>query len=95
MQRGQCALAAAALFHSYALNFSVLSILATGASEYILEKYSTREAMRLLETGEFTVFPGVPTMFHYLMEAAQAEGRRHPSGPARLRLRRGHHAGDA
>lgn len=63
------------LFHSYALNFSVLSILAVGASEYILEKYSTREALRLLETGEFTVFPGVPTMFHYLMEAAQAEGR--------------------
>ncbi|MFG1228511.1 class I adenylate-forming enzyme family protein [Xanthobacter wiegelii] len=64
------------LFHSYALNFSVLSILATGASEYILDKYSTREAMRLIETGEFTVFPGVPTMFHYLIEAAQAEGRK-------------------
>lgn len=29
------------LFHSYALNFSVLAILATGASEYIMEKYST------------------------------------------------------
>jgi len=27
------------LFHSYALNFSVLGILATGASEYILEKF--------------------------------------------------------
>jgi rifamycin polyketide synthase module 1/2/3 len=63
------------LFHSYALNLSVLSILATGASEYIMEKYSTREALRLLDTGEFTVFPGVPTMFHYLMEAGLAEGR--------------------
>ncbi len=28
------------LFHSYALNLSVLSILATGASEYIMEKFS-------------------------------------------------------
>lgn len=63
------------LFHSYALNFSVLSIIAAGASEYILEKYSTGEALRLLESGEFTVFPGVPTIFHYLMEAALAEGR--------------------
>lgn len=68
------------LFHSYALNLSVLSILATGASEYIMEKYSTREALRLLDTGVFTVFPGVPTMFHYLMEAGLAEGRTDLSG---------------
>jgi long-chain acyl-CoA synthetase len=59
------------LFHSYALNLSVLAILATGASEYIMEKFSTSEAMRLLMTGEFTVFPGVPTMFHYLMQGAE------------------------
>ncbi|MDE1568339.1 class I adenylate-forming enzyme family protein [Aquabacter sp. P-9] len=62
------------LFHSYALNFSVLSVLAVGASEYLLEKYSTRETLRLLETGDFTVLPGVPTMFHYLKDAAQAQG---------------------
>src|SRR5205823_8415246 len=35
------------LFHSYALNLSVLGILATGASGYIMEKFSTSEAMRL------------------------------------------------
>jgi long-chain acyl-CoA synthetase len=61
------------LFHSYALNLSVLSILATGASEYIMEKFSTAEAVRLLKTGEFTLFPGVPTMFHYLLEATRGE----------------------
>ena len=61
------------LFHSYALNLSVLSILATGASEYIIEKFSTGEAVRLLKTGEFTLFPGVPTMFHYLLEATRGE----------------------
>jgi acyl-CoA synthetase (AMP-forming)/AMP-acid ligase II len=61
------------LFHSYALNFSVLSILATGATEYIMEKYSTSDAVRLLQTGEFTVFPGVPTMFHFLLEATKKE----------------------
>ena len=31
------------LFHSYALNLSVLSILAAGATEYIMEKFSTSE----------------------------------------------------
>jgi acyl-CoA synthetase (AMP-forming)/AMP-acid ligase II len=61
------------LFHSYALNLSVLSILATGASEYIMERFSTSEAVRLLKTGEFTYFPGVPTMFHYLLQATRAE----------------------
>lgn len=61
------------LFHSYALNLSVLSILATGASEFIMEKYSTGEAVKLLSTGEFTIFPGVPTMFHYFLEATKAE----------------------
>jgi long-chain acyl-CoA synthetase len=59
------------LFHSYALNLSVLGVLATGSSEYIMERFSTPEAMRLLRSGEFTVFPGVPTMFHYLMQDAE------------------------
>ncbi|HLL29145.1 MAG TPA: AMP-binding protein [Xanthobacteraceae bacterium] len=62
------------LFHSYALNLSVLGILATGASEYILEKYSTADCLRLLRSEPFTIFPGVPTMFHYLLEAAGKEG---------------------
>jgi long-chain acyl-CoA synthetase len=61
------------LFHSYALNLSVLSILATGASEYIMEKFSTAEALRLLQTGQFTLFPGVPTMFHYLLQGTRGE----------------------
>jgi acyl-CoA synthetase (AMP-forming)/AMP-acid ligase II len=61
------------LFHSYALNLSVLSVLAVGASEYIMERFSTSEALRLLKTGEFSYFPGVPTMFHYLLQAARGE----------------------
>jgi acyl-CoA synthetase (AMP-forming)/AMP-acid ligase II len=67
------------LFHSYALNLSVLSILAVGAREYIMERFSTSEAVRLLKTGEFTYFPGVPTMFHYLLQATRGEtGLRFP-----------------
>ncbi|HEY5635819.1 MAG TPA: class I adenylate-forming enzyme family protein [Burkholderiales bacterium] len=62
------------LFHSYALNLSVLSILATGASEHILERFSTQAVLAQLATGRFTVLPGVPTMFHYLLEAGKAAG---------------------
>lgn len=61
------------LFHSYALNLSVLSILAVGATETIIEKFSTSEVMAHLKSGQFTVFPGVPTMFHYLLEAARLD----------------------
>jgi acyl-CoA synthetase (AMP-forming)/AMP-acid ligase II len=61
------------LFHSYALNLSVLGVLATGASEHIMERYSTGEAVRLLKSGEFTYFPGVPTMFHYFLQATRDE----------------------
>ncbi|HUI96979.1 MAG TPA: class I adenylate-forming enzyme family protein [Xanthobacteraceae bacterium] len=68
-----CVLSPLPLFHSYALNLSVLGILATGASEYIMERFSTAEAVRLLKSGEFTFFPGVPTMFHYLLQATQGE----------------------
>lgn len=60
------------LFHSYALNFSVLGILATGASEHLVEKFSTQETLRLLGESRFTIMPGVPTMFAYLVQAAGA-----------------------
>src|SRR5205807_737443 len=31
------------------------------------------EAVKLLRSGEFTIFPGVPTMFHYLLQATRDE----------------------
>jgi long-chain acyl-CoA synthetase len=61
------------LFHSYALNLSVLGILATGASAYIMDRYSTSEALKLLDGGPFTLMPGVPTMFHYLLQGAEGK----------------------
>lgn len=67
------------LFHSYALNLSVLGILATGASEFIMERFSTAEALQHLRTGAFTVMPGVPTMFHYLLQRAKEEGASAPA----------------
>ncbi|NVN85728.1 MAG: acyl--CoA ligase [Rhodopseudomonas sp.] len=62
------------LFHSYGLNLSVLSVLAVGASEHIMEKFSPQQALELLQTGNYSVFPGVPTMFHYLLQRAQESG---------------------
>ena len=62
------------LFHSYALNLSVLSVLAVGASEHILERFSPQQVLELLQSGKYTVFPGVPTMFHYLLQRAQETG---------------------
>jgi len=62
------------LFHSYGLNLSVLSVLAVGASEHILERFSPQQALELLQSGNYSVFPGVPTMFHYLLQRAQEAG---------------------
>lgn len=64
------------LYHSYALNIAVLGVIATGASEFIMEKFSTSYATDLLRTGRFTFMPGVPTVFHYLLSACQASGER-------------------
>ena len=61
------------LFHSYALTLSVLAVLATGAEAYLMERFSTKGAIEMLKEGEFTLMPGVPTMFHYLMQAAAEE----------------------
>ncbi|QOZ26703.1 class I adenylate-forming enzyme family protein [Bradyrhizobium sp. CCBAU 51753] len=62
------------LFHSYGLNLSVLGVLAVGASERIMEKFSPQQALDLLQTGTYSVLPGVPTMFHYLLLRAQESG---------------------
>ncbi|MFK4533448.1 long-chain acyl-CoA synthetase [Bradyrhizobium ottawaense] len=62
------------LFHSYGLNLSVLSVLAAGASEHIMEKFSPQQALDLLQTGKYSILPGVPTMFHYLLHRAQEAG---------------------
>jgi len=67
------------LFHSYGLNLAFLSVVATGASARIVERYSTAEARRLLAEERPTLFAGVPTMFHYLLQSIpEAEAARAP-----------------
>src|SRR5439155_9653757 len=51
------------LFHSYGLDLSVLSVLAVGASEHIMERFSPQQALDLLQTGKYSVLPGVRTVF--------------------------------
>lgn len=60
------------LYHSYALNLCVIGVLATGASEFLLEKFSTQDVLARLRTGRYTLMPGVPTVFHYLLEGGRA-----------------------
>ncbi len=62
------------LYHSYALNFCVLSIIANGATAYIMERFSSNQAIRLLQSNRFSLMPGVPTMFHYMMIKAKELG---------------------
>ena len=81
-------LSALPLYHSYALNLTVVGILATGASEYLMERFSSSETLELLQGGDFTVLPGVPTIFQYWLQAGQA-GNARAVGSLRLCLSAG------
>ncbi|MWA01624.1 AMP-binding protein [Actinomadura sp. LD22] len=70
------------LFHSYALVLCVLGVFAVGASERILGGFSPTRVLEELDDGPYTVLPGVPTMFQYLLNAA-GDG---PVRTGRLRL---------
>jgi rifamycin polyketide synthase module 1/2/3 len=75
------------LFHSYALDFVVLGTLAAGMSTRLMQRFSTDEALAELGSGAYSLLPGVPTMFHYLLErAGKAPG---PFGKLRLCLSAG------
>jgi acyl-CoA synthetase (AMP-forming)/AMP-acid ligase II len=57
------------LFHSYALDLCVLGTFAVGATATILPRFSPSEILSRLEDGQYSVLPGVPTMFQYLLNA--------------------------
>ena len=74
-------LSALPLSHSYALDLSVLAVVATGASERLLPRFSTQRVIDVLRDEEISVFAGVPTMFHYLVDGLDGQ----PLGARRLR----------
>ncbi|GAA2881307.1 hypothetical protein GCM10010472_44280 [Pseudonocardia halophobica] len=70
-------LSALPLFHSYALVLCVLGVFAVGATTRLLSRFSvTDTASRFTggPEGDVTVFPGVPTMFHYLLDRVGDQG---------------------
>ncbi|HEY2222599.1 class I adenylate-forming enzyme family protein, partial [Actinomycetospora sp.] len=67
---GEDVLCALPLFHSYALDLCVLGVVATGATERLLPRFSPARVTELLAEGDHTVLPGVPTGFSYLVQAA-------------------------
>jgi len=74
-------LSALPLFHSYALDLSVLAVVATGCSARLLPRFSACRVIDLLREEDVTVFAGVPTMFHYLIDELDGE----PLGARALR----------
>jgi rifamycin polyketide synthase module 1/2/3 len=61
------------LFHSYALNIAVVAVVATGASERLMTHFSPERVIDALRSEPITLFAGVPTMFHYLVEHLDGE----------------------
>jgi acyl-CoA synthetase (AMP-forming)/AMP-acid ligase II len=80
---GDVLLSALPLFHSYALVLCVLGVAAVGASERILPRFSVQDVQARLRhggpEGDVTVLPGVPTMFHYLLDRGGPDGRGAPA----------------
>ena len=68
------------LFHSYALNLSVLAILATGASEYIMEQFSTSRGGAPAQDRRIHLLPRRAD--HVSLPAAGDEGRKDLRSPA-------------
>lgn len=70
------------LFHSYALDLCVLGVAAVGATARILPRFSVTDTPNRFAggpEGDVTVFPGVPTMFHYLLDRLGADGIKAPA----------------
>jgi acyl-CoA synthetase (AMP-forming)/AMP-acid ligase II len=65
---GEVFLSPLPLYHSCALNIAVVAIVATGASERLLGRFSADQVIELLRSEAITLFAGVPTMFRYLLD---------------------------
>ena len=61
------------MFHSLAHIYCVLGVTAVGASARITEAFDAGEVLSTLRGGDFTFLVGVPTMYHYLLDAARGD----------------------
>ncbi|MFD6397598.1 SDR family NAD(P)-dependent oxidoreductase [Nocardia sp. NPDC060249] len=60
------------LFHSLAHILGVLGTTAVGAHTHILDGFAPESVLAALAEQEYTVLVGVPAMYHYLLDAADA-----------------------
>ncbi|MEU3349628.1 beta-ketoacyl synthase N-terminal-like domain-containing protein, partial [Streptomyces sp. NPDC006700] len=66
------------LFHSLSHIACVLAVTSVGATARITDGYSADEILSVLREESPTFLAGVPTMYHYLVQAAQRQGVRAP-----------------
>jgi long-chain acyl-CoA synthetase len=60
-------LCALPLFHSYAVNSCMIQVMMAGAGQVILERFTPDGVLQAIQQHRVTLFPGVPTMFNYLV----------------------------
>lgn len=75
LQPGDRTIAALPLVHVFANASPVFGSLSAGGSVVVMERFQTEMVFEAIERYGVTWFPGVPTMFHYLL-AGLAENRR-------------------
>ncbi|HEY2696709.1 MAG TPA: beta-ketoacyl synthase N-terminal-like domain-containing protein [Pseudonocardiaceae bacterium] len=61
------------MFHSLAHIYCVLGVTTVGASARITEAFDADEVLSTLRGGDFTFLVGVPTMYHYLLDATRGD----------------------
>lgn len=62
------------MFHVFCLTVALNAPLLSGATIIIDPKFSPKEVFRIVDKYEATVFAGVPTMYNFLLQYAQAHG---------------------
>lgn len=73
---GDVVLGCLPLFHSYGQTCAMNGTLRQGATLVLMPRFSGPAALRVLADEGVTVFMGVPTMYHALVEAAAVSGLR-------------------
>ncbi|MFE9614127.1 beta-ketoacyl synthase N-terminal-like domain-containing protein, partial [Streptomyces sp. NPDC006012] len=67
------------LFHSLSHIACVLGVTAVGATAHILDGFAADEVLDALRADSATFLAGVPTMYHYLVQAARESGFEAPA----------------
>ena len=78
LTESDAALVCLPLVHIFANASPVLGALNSGGRAVIMERFQSQPALEALERARVTWFPGVPTMFAYLLEAMEKSPRKLP-----------------